>query len=77
MTLQQAGDVIIQIRLYNGWTHEYYVSDVLVFAPNGREIACALNATGCLHDSTVAGYGDVYKNWRLCLKNQEGAALSI
>ena len=36
------------------------MSNVLVFAPNGKIIACALNAPGCIHDSTVALYGDIY-----------------
>jgi len=60
LKLQQSGDIIIQNRYYNGWTHDHYVSNVLVFSPHGKIIACAINAPGCLHDSTVAGYGDIY-----------------
>ncbi len=44
LRLEQSGDVIVQNRYYNGWTHDHYVSNVMVFAPNGRIIACALNA---------------------------------
>lgn len=56
---EQSGDVVIQNRFYNGWTHDHYVSNVLVFPPNGREIACALNAPGSCHDATVASTGDI------------------
>ena len=51
---------MIQNRFYNGWTHEHYVSNITVFVPNDRVIACALNALGSFHDSTVAEYGDLY-----------------
>ena len=61
LMLEQPGDVSIQNRYYNGWTHDHYVTNVIVFSPNVRVIACALNAPGCLHDSTVAGYSDMYE----------------
>jgi len=60
LLLQQSGNIIIQNRFYNGWTHDHYVSNVFVFSPLGKIIACAINAPGCLHDSTIAGYGDIY-----------------
>ena len=60
LRLQQSGDLLIQRAFYNGWTHDHYVGNVLVFAPNGRVIACSLNAPGCLHDSIIADYGDIY-----------------
>ena len=53
---------IQQSIFYNGWTRGHYVSCIFVFAPDGTIPICALNAPGCLHDSTVAFYGDVYKS---------------
>lgn len=64
LRLQQSGNAVIQNAFYNGWTHDHYVGNVLVFAPSGRIIACALNAPGCLHDSTIASYGDIYRKLR-------------
>ncbi len=29
---QESGDALIQNAFYNGWTHDHYVSNVLVFA---------------------------------------------
>lgn len=37
LRLQQSGDRPIQAAYYNGWTHDHYVSNVLVFAPNGQQ----------------------------------------
>ena len=59
--LEQSGNYIIQNMFYNGWTHNHYVSNVFVFAPNGVVIACAVNALGVMHNSTVAEWGHVYK----------------
>jgi DDE superfamily endonuclease len=53
-----------QSKYYNGWTHGHYVSCIFVFAPDGTITVCALNAPGCLHDSTVAEYGGVYDKLR-------------
>ena len=50
-----------QSKFYNGWQHGHYISNVFVFAADGTIPFCALNAPGCLHDSTVADYGDLYK----------------
>lgn len=59
--LEQSGDYIIQNMFYNGWTHDHYVSNIFVFAPNGVVIACAINAPGAMHDSTVAEWGRIYE----------------
>ena len=61
LLLQQSGDTVIQNRFYNGWKHEHYVSNVFVFAPTGKIIASAINAPGCLHDSVVDSYGNIYE----------------
>ena len=55
--LQQAGDSIIQSRLYNGWKHDHFVTNTFAFALNGSIIACTLNAPGTWHDSTLVHWG--------------------
>ena len=59
--LQQTGCVIIQERYYNGWKKDHYVSNMLVFAPDGTIPIMAIDAPGNMHDSKVADYGQVYK----------------
>lgn len=59
--LEQAGDNVIQNMFYNGWTHDHYVGNVFVFAPNGCIIASAINAPDAMHDSTIAEWGKVYQ----------------
>ena len=61
LRLEQAGDYIIQNMFYNGWKHDHYVGNVIVFAPNGLFITCALNAPGAMHDSSIADWGGVYR----------------
>lgn len=58
--LEQAGDTVVQNMFYNGWKHDHYVGNVLVFAPDGTVIACSLNAPGAMHDSVIANWGKVY-----------------
>ena len=58
--LEQAGDIVIQNMFYNGWTHDHYVGNVLVFAPNETICAAAINAPGAMHDSQIADWGNVY-----------------
>lgn len=60
LLLQQAVDVPIQSRFCNGWNHDHYVGIVFAFTPNGKITVCTLNAPGCIHDSTIALYGDIY-----------------
>lgn len=72
LKLQQAGNVKIQTKFYNGWMHDHFVSNVLVFAPNGKVIACALNAPGSYHDSTVASYGNIYSRLAKAWEESQG-----
>ena len=58
--LQQSPDSVVQNRYYNGWTHDHYVTNVLGFAPDGTIPVCCTNVPGCIHDSTVAEWGDIY-----------------
>ena len=59
--LKMSGNFTTQNNYYNGWQHDHYVGNIFTFPLNGRIIACALNAPGFLHDSTVSTYGDVYE----------------
>lgn len=56
LRLQQAEDVVIQTKFYNGWTHDYFVSNILVVAPDGKITCCVQNDLGCLHDLVAAEY---------------------
>jgi len=49
-----------QGMFYNGWQHAHYVTNLLVFAIDGRVIMAVMNAPGSIHDSTLAEWGDVY-----------------
>jgi hypothetical protein len=60
VTLEQAGDALIQERFYNGWTHDHYVTLVLCFCPDGTIPICYINIPGLVHDSQVANYGNIY-----------------
>lgn len=41
MRLQMAGNYNMQNNFYNEWTRDHYVSNVLVFAPDGRIVVCS------------------------------------
>jgi DDE superfamily endonuclease len=58
------GDGMIQEMFYNGWTHGHYITNVFIFAPDGTIIACILNCPGCMHDSELAGLGNIYTKLR-------------
>lgn len=60
LQLKQSTDYVIQNMFYTEWTHCYYFTNVLAFAPDETIIACAIMDPGALHDSTVAEIGGVY-----------------
>ncbi|CAK5267792.1 unnamed protein product, partial [Mycena citricolor] len=49
-----SADAEIENATYNGWLSDHCVSNILVFAPDGKVIAVRLNAPGSWHDSRVA-----------------------
>lgn len=68
--LQQSGDIIIQNKFYNEWTHDHYVSNVIVLAPSGLVIACTLNPPSSMHDSQIWDWV-IYMTWlKICLIKQ-------
>lgn len=62
LDIEKAGDENIQQMFYNGWTHGNYVGNILVFAPDGTIVALTINVPGCIHECTIATYGNVYDN---------------
>jgi DDE superfamily endonuclease len=60
LMLQQSGNQLSQGNYYNGWTHDHYVSNVIVFCPDGTIPICYYNLPGTLHDSNVAVIGKIY-----------------
>ena len=42
------------------------MTNIFAFAPNGSIIACALNAPGTWHDSTLAHWGLMYSKLQKC-----------
>ena len=60
LTLQQSGTYVIQDVFYNGWTYDHYVMSVVCLCPDGTIPIAFFNVPGCVHDSLVADYRDIY-----------------
>jgi len=61
LTIQRAPNNTVQRSYYCGWTHDHFVTNIFVFAPDGTISICFYNARGNMHDSLVASFGEVYK----------------
>ena len=61
LNIEESSDFIVQNRFYNGWTHGHYVSSVIVFCPDGTIPILCYNVPGCIHDSTIAEWGEIYE----------------
>ena len=46
--------------MYNGWTHDHYVSNILAFTPDGCICLAILNCPGSWHDVRVATEGGLF-----------------
>jgi DDE superfamily endonuclease len=57
---QQCDGLDEQSMYYNGWKHDHFITNVLVFSVDGKMIATVMNAPGSLHDSTLAEWGGIY-----------------
>ena len=62
LLIEQTGHGDEQNNFYNGWTHDHYVTNLLLFSPDGKVRGCYVNAPGVLHDSTLATWGNLYDN---------------
>jgi hypothetical protein len=49
-----------QSEFYNGWQHDHYVTNVFCFCPDGTVPIACFNVPGCVHDSQVAWWGNIY-----------------
>ncbi len=58
--LQTAGNTYIQERLYNGWTHDHYITSVFCFCPDEMIPISFFNIPGSVHDSQFAKFGNMY-----------------
>ncbi|CAE6430030.1 unnamed protein product [Rhizoctonia solani] len=54
LPVETSSDPHQQELMYNGWLHSHRIGNILVFAPDGRVIACRLNAPGSWHDARIA-----------------------
>lgn len=76
LQLECAGDHKIQNNYYNGWTHDHYVSAVLVFCPDGTIPICCYIVPGSIHDSKIAEMGNVYEKLSI-VYNKTGAKCTV
>jgi DDE superfamily endonuclease len=70
--IQKSGNNTKQNNFYNGWTHDHYVSAVLVFCPDGSIPIACFNVPGSIHDSCIADWGNIYKKLEGVYKRVEG-----
>ena len=61
LTLQQSGRFTIQLRYYNGWTHDHYISNLFVFAPDGTIRFYCINCPRSVHDSQVGELSGMFQ----------------
>ena len=60
----------MQMRYYDGWTYDHYVTGVYCFCPDGTIPIAIFNVPGSFHDSNVCEYGGIYDKldtiWKRC-----------
>ena len=56
--LEKSSDHRKQSMYYNGWKQDHFITNLFIFAPNGKIIAAMLNCPGTMHDSELAMMGD-------------------
>jgi hypothetical protein len=59
--LESTKDESTQNMFYNGWKCDHYISNLFLFVPNGKIVACYFNAPGSVHDSTMARISGIYE----------------
>jgi hypothetical protein len=65
-----------QNMFYNGWQHDHYVTNIFCFAPDGKIRASFINAPGCLHDSMLATWANLYTKFD-ALYDQHGGRVVV
>ena len=61
LQIESPPNLYVQNRYYNSWKESHQVTNLFVFAPNGKICAVYMNAPGCIHDSTMATLGGIYE----------------
>jgi DDE superfamily endonuclease len=72
LKFQACADLTEPSMYYKGWQHGHYITNLFVFAANGRIIDAVVNVPGSVHDSTVAIWGGTYKRLRETYKSTGG-----
>jgi hypothetical protein len=60
LAIQKSGDNRTQNMFYNGLKCDLFVSCVFVYCPDGTIPICCYNVPGCIHDSKIADWGNIY-----------------
>jgi len=60
LAFENCDDLDEQSMFCNGWKAGHFITNLFVFAVDGRIINCVVNAPGSVHDSTLAKWGDVH-----------------
>lgn len=66
MEVEKSPDPYVEETHYNGWHHTHWVTNVLVFAPDGKVVVAGINFPGSNHDSTVAYESGIYEKLGAC-----------
>jgi DDE superfamily endonuclease len=72
MQFQACADLTEQSMFYNGWQHGHFITNLFVFAANGRIIDAIVNVPGSVHDSTIAIWGGTYGRLKEVYKRTGG-----
>ena len=46
---------------FNGWKHDFYRKMILVWGTFGKCVCCAVNCPGCMHDSRITEWFNIYE----------------
>ena len=61
LILQQSGKFTIQLRYYNGWTHDHYIFNMFVFAPDDTVRFYCISCPEAIHDSQVGELSGMFQ----------------
>ena len=75
--LEASPSCAIQNCFYNGWTHDHYMSNILIFSPAGTIVVACLNIPGSIHDLKITNWGNIYSKLEKVFKKMVEDALLI
>ena len=76
LMIQSTTCPVRQNAFYNGWTCGHYISNIFVFAPDGKIVAMVINAPGSFHESNIMHMGGLYDRLELWPTNITSGLLS-